>query len=86
MSAPTTEQPDALKRRKRRSPKRPGFTIPEFSKLPEVSPRASEPMIRAAVDNGLISYVWFNGLRLIPVRERAKWNEIWGEPPAPPQP
>jgi hypothetical protein len=81
MTARTKEQLAAMKnRRKRRSPRWPGYTIPQFSRLPEVV--ASEAMVRSAVEAKLIDCIEFNNVKLIPTRERAKWKEMWGEPPS----
>ena len=68
--------PAVQNRKRRQSPKGPGFTIPKFAQ--EVD--QSDQVIRAAVKNGLIDAVLFNGIRRIPPRELAKWRNIWGEP------
>jgi hypothetical protein len=84
MTAAKTRKPAPTKgkRRKRRSPRWPGFTIAQFAALPEVD--VSEAMIRHAVEDKTIDHVLFNGVKIIPTRERAKWREIWGDAPATP--
>ena len=64
-------------RRKRRAPRGPGFTISEFAALPEVD--TSSAMIRAAVRNGAIKAIEFNGVKRIPPSEREKFIATWGE-------
>lgn len=64
------------KRKPRRSPRGPGYTISQFAQLPEVD--VTEHVIRTAVTNGQLAVIEFNGVKRIPPREREKWQEIWG--------
>ena len=64
------------RKRKRRSPSGPGFTIPQFAR----AVGETEHVIRAAVRNGSVDAILFNGIKRIPPREKDKWREIWGEP------
>ena len=68
-------------RRKRRSPRGPGYTISEFASLPEV--KATPTVIRGAVKRGDIEAIEFNGVKRIPPRERERYASIWGEPTTP---
>jgi hypothetical protein len=65
------------KRKKRASPKGPGWTITEFANLPEVD--TSAPMIRSAVRNGLVEAIDFNGVKRIPPRELDRYVAVWGK-------
>ena len=62
-------------RKRRRSPKGPGFTIRQFAEAVNESPH----VIRRAVTDDKIHAVEFNGIKRIPPREKTRWNETWGE-------
>lgn len=69
----------AAKHRKRRaSPKGPGWTISEFAALPEVN--ATSAVIRSAVKNGEIEAIPFNRVLRIPPREKERYVATWGVP------
>ena len=61
---------------RRRSPRRPGYSMGQFAQLPDVN--STEAVIRSAVKNGLIDAIEWNGIKLIPPRERERWQEMWG--------
>ena len=65
------------KKRKRRSPKGPGWTIPQFARLPEVD--VSPTVIRTAVENQLIKAIDWNGIKRIPPSERDRYVAMWGQ-------
>lgn len=68
----------AVKKRKRRaSPKGPGFTIAQFAALPEID--TTPTVIRGAVKRGDIEAIEFNGIQRIPPRERERFVAVWGK-------
>lgn len=68
----------AKKQRKRRaSPKGPGFTISQFAALPEID--TTPTVIRGAVKRGDIAAIEFNGMLRIPPRERDRYVAVWGK-------
>jgi hypothetical protein len=50
-----------------------GFTIPGFAQELEVP----EGMVRRAVENGEVEFVWFGGLRRIPPREADRLRSLF---------
>jgi hypothetical protein len=65
-----------MRPRKRRSPRRPGYTISQFAALPEVDQTPS--VIRNAVRNGQIRALSFNGILCIPPIEKDRYLATWG--------
>jgi hypothetical protein len=63
-------------RKRRKSPKGPGYTIRQFAE----AVNESQHVIRRAVAEGAIHALDFNGIKRIPPREKARWIETWGEP------
>ena len=63
-------------RKRRASPKGPGYTIRQFA----LAVDASEHLVRSLVHQGTIESVEMNGVRRIPPRERERWIAQWGEP------
>jgi hypothetical protein len=65
-----------MRRRKRRSPRRPGPTITQFAKDPDINQPPTG--IRNAVKRGLIRAVLYNGVLIIPPGEKARYLAVWG--------
>jgi excisionase family DNA binding protein len=53
-----------------------GFTIPGFAEEVDVP----EGMVRRAVENGEVEFVWFGGLRRIPPREVERLRALFKTP------
>jgi len=67
----------AAKRKRRASPKGPGWTISQFAALPEVD--TTPTVIRGAVKRGDIAAVEFSGIKRIPPRELDRYVAVWGK-------
>jgi hypothetical protein len=61
-------------RKRRKSPKGPGYTIRQFAN----AVRETEHVIRRAVADGTVHAVDFNGIKRIPPSEKERWDETWG--------
>jgi hypothetical protein len=64
------------KRKRRRSPRTPGYSANRFAN--EVG--SSPAVIRSLIAAGLIDTVDVNGRKRIPPREKPRYFETWGEP------
>jgi hypothetical protein len=67
-----------MKRKRRASPKGPGWTITEFAALPEID--STPAVIRSAVKKGQIEAIPFNNVLRIPPREKDRYVGVWGQP------
>jgi hypothetical protein len=65
-------------RKRRASPKGPGWTIAQFAALPEID--TTPTVIRTAVRNGEIRAIPFNNILRIPPAEKDRYVAVWGEP------
>ncbi len=65
------------RRKRRKSPSGPGYTISQFARVVGVAER----VIRTAVAKGTVAAIDFNGVKRIPPRERDRWADTWGKPP-----
>ena len=68
----------AAKRKRRASPRGPGFTISQFADEVDTTPT----VIRTAVRNGEIKAIPFNNVLRIPPAEKDRYVATWGKQPA----
>jgi hypothetical protein len=71
----TSSWPRRQKKRKRRSPRRPGMTIREFAEDKD----STEPIVRGLVKRGQLEFVDVNGVMVATPRAHAYWRETFGE-------
>lgn len=63
-----------IKRKRRASPKLPGYSPAQFAK----KKNTTEHVVRSAIRSGFLATVPFNGQDRISPRELDRWDEIWG--------